>query len=144
MFSSDPHLLQAISSGSKGAGASPFVLGIQRAGIPVLNHIINAVILTSAASAGSACLFIGSRTLYSLAITSHAPKIFRTCNKQCVPYLCVLFTAALACLVYLSVSAGSADVFTWFLNLTTISSFIAWVSEIRFEVPAVPFLRQIS
>ena len=132
--SSDPRLLLAISSGSKDAGASPFVLGIQRAGIPVLNHIINAVILTSAASAGSACLFAGSRNLYSLAVTSQAPKIFRTCNKQGVPYVAVLFTAALACLVYLSVSAGSADVFTWFLNLTTISGFIAWVSHIEVEI----------
>ena len=34
------------------AAASPFVIGIQRAGIPVLNHIINAAILTSAWSAG--------------------------------------------------------------------------------------------
>lgn len=125
--SDDPDLLKAVSSGKTNAGASPFVLGIQRAGIPVLNHIINGVILTSAWSAGNSFLFAGSRSLYSLAITNQAPKIFRTCNKHGVPYVAVLFTAALACLVYLSVSAGSASVFTWFLNLTTISGFIAWV-----------------
>lgn len=123
----DPELLQAVSKGATNAGASPFVLGIQRAGIPALNHIINAVILTSAASAGNSFLFAGSRSLYSLAITGQAPKIFRTCNKQGVPYVAVLFSAALACLVYLSVSSGSATVFTWFLNLTTISGFIAWI-----------------
>lgn len=66
--------------------------------------------------------------LYSLALTDQAPKIFRTCNKRGVPYIAVLATAALACLVYLSVSAGSSAVFTWFLNLTTISGFIAWIA----------------
>ncbi|KAI9879874.1 MAG: hypothetical protein M1830_006726 [Pleopsidium flavum] len=125
--SDDPLLLQAVSTGKTNAGASPFVLGIQRAGIKGLNHVINAVILTSAWSAGNSFLFAGSRSLYSLAITGQAPKIFRTCNKQGVPYVAVLFSAALACLVYLSVSAGSAAVFTWFLNLTTISGFIAWI-----------------
>ena len=126
--SSDPELLQAVTSGKSNAGASPFVLAIQRAGIRGLNHVVNAVILTSAWSAGNSFLFAGSRMLYSLALTNQAPKIFRTCNKNGVPYIAVLGTAALACLVYLSVSAGSAAVFTWFLNLTTISGFIAWIA----------------
>ena len=126
--SADPSLLQAVSSGTSDAGASPFVLGIQRAGIPVLNHIINAVIVTSAASAANSFLFAGSRNLYSMAMTGQAPAIFQKCNKQGVPYYCVFVTAAFGCLSYLSVSAGSATVFTWFLNLTTISGFIAWIT----------------
>ena len=125
--SEDPSLLQAVNSGTADAGASPFVLGIQRAGIPVLNHIINAAILTSAASAGNSFLFAGSRNLYSLAVTGQAPAIFKTCNKQGVPYYGVLATAALGSLSYLSISAGSATVFTWFLNLATISGFIGWI-----------------
>lgn len=125
--SNDPLLLQAVSSGKTNAGASPFVLGIQRAGIKGLNQVINAVILTSAWSAANSFLFAGSRSLYSLAVTGQAPKIFRTCNKQGVPYIAVLFSAALACLVYLSVSSGSAAAFAWFLNIATISGFIAWI-----------------
>ena len=73
--SNDSDLLQAVSSGTSNAGASPFVLGIQRAGIPVLNHIINGVILTSAWSAGNSFLFAASRSLYSLALTGQAPKV---------------------------------------------------------------------
>ena len=116
-----------MKTGTTNAGASPFVIGIKRAGIPVLDSIINAVILTSAWSAGNSFLFAGSRSLYSLALTGQAPKLFRTCNKQGVPYLAVICTALLSCLVYLSVSAGSASVFTWFVNLTTISGYVAWV-----------------
>ncbi|KAL8733539.1 MAG: hypothetical protein Q9181_003538 [Wetmoreana brouardii] len=125
--SNDDLLLQGVNSGKTNAGASPFVIGIKRAGIQTLDHIINAVILTSAWSAGNSFLFAGSRSLYSLAMTGQAPKIFRTCNRHGVPYLCVAVTSLLACLVYLSVSSGSANVFQWFVNLTTISGYIAWI-----------------
>ncbi len=39
--SNDDLLLQAVNSGEKNAGASPFVVGIKRAGIQTLDHIIN-------------------------------------------------------------------------------------------------------
>jgi len=123
----DPELLSAVSSGNNTASASPFVLGIQRAGIRGLNHVINAVILTSAWSAGNAFLFAGSRSLYSLAITGQAPRIFKHCNKNGVPYPAVLLTFALGCLAYLNVSSGAATVFTWFSNIATISGYIAWI-----------------
>ncbi|KAF9464507.1 amino acid permease/ SLC12A domain-containing protein [Collybia nuda] len=125
--SDDPLLLAATSSGASDASASPYVLGAQRAGIKVLNHIINAVILTSAWSAGNSFLYAGSRSLYSLSVTGQAPKIFAKCNKQGVPYVAVLATFAIACLAYLNVSSGAAAVFTWFSNIATISGFIAWI-----------------
>lgn len=109
-------------SGNSDASASPFVVGIQLAGIPVLNHIVNAVILTSATSAANSFVYAASRNLYSLACVGQAPSIFKKCTKNGnVPIFAVGFTAALACLVYLSVSSGSAQAFNWFLNLTTIS-----------------------
>lgn len=37
----DPLLLQGVESGKGNAGASPFVIGIKRAGISTLDHIIN-------------------------------------------------------------------------------------------------------
>ncbi|OXT13833.1 hypothetical protein B9K06_26055, partial [Bacillus sp. OG2] len=48
----DPTLLEAIADGKSGAAASPFVIGIKNFGIKVLDHIINAAILTSAFSSG--------------------------------------------------------------------------------------------
>ena len=66
--SDDPNLVQAVTAGVQNAGASPFVLGIQNAGIPVLNHIINAAIVTSAASAANSFLYAASRNLYSLSV----------------------------------------------------------------------------
>ena len=124
--SNDKNLIQAVTDGVSNAGASPFVLGIQNAGIPVLNHIINAVIITSATSAANSFVYAASRNLYSLAISHQAPSVFRICNRRGVPWVAVCFSCLFACLVYLSVSQGSNTVFNWFLNLTTISGFIAW------------------
>ncbi|KAM3122590.1 hypothetical protein CJJ07_005087 [Candidozyma auris] len=112
---------------SSDASASPFVLGIQNAGIPVLNHIINAVVLISAASAGNSFFYAGSRTLYSLALKGLAPKVFTTVNRFGIPIYCVLITFCVGCLSYLNVSSSSAQVFTWFSNITTISGFISWI-----------------
>lgn len=80
----NPALLQAIATGAPGAASSPWVIAIQRAGIPALPSIINAVILTSAASAANACLYNGSRYLMSMAQAGFAPKIFLRCSKRYV------------------------------------------------------------
>ena len=124
--SNDADLLQAVSSGTKNAGASPFVIGIKRAGIQGLDHVINAVIITSAWSAANSFLYAGSRSLHSLAMTGQAPKIFTRCNNG-VPYVAVFATGALGSFAYLSISSGSATVFAWFLNLTTIGGYVAWI-----------------
>lgn len=119
-----------LMSGNGDASASPFVIGIKNAGIPVLNHIINAAILTSAWSSGNSFMFAGSRTLLSLAQAGQAPKIFKYCNRWGVPVYCVLATAAVALLAFMNVSSSSASVFTWFTNLSTVSGFIAWLCVI--------------
>ncbi|KAL2012400.1 hypothetical protein VTN00DRAFT_5118 [Thermoascus crustaceus] len=133
----DRDLLSGIENGGQGAGASPFVIGIQNAGIQGLNHVINAAILTSAWSSGNSWLFAGSRTLYSLACTGQAPRIFAICNRKGIPYVAVLFTFAIGCLSYLNVSNSGANVFYWFTNITTVGGFISWivilVSYLRFR-----------
>jgi amino acid transporter len=148
--SDDPQLL----SPSSNAAASPFVIGIQRAGIGGLNHAINAAVLTSAWSAGNvsnsssvsslllakpikAFLFSGSRVLYGMALNGDAPRLFGKTNKNGVPWVAVLATWSIGLLAYLNISSTGAQVFTWFSNISTISGFIAWivvmVTYIRFR-----------
>jgi len=121
--SDDPRLLSKDSN----ANASPWVIGIQRAGIGGLNHAINAAILTSAWSAGNAFLYSGSRVLYSMAANGQAPAIFAKTNRRGVPWPAVLVTWLFGCLAYLNVSQGGAQVFLWLMNLSTISGYIAWI-----------------
>jgi amino acid transporter len=112
----------------KGAAASPWVIAIYRAGIPVLPSIINAVILTSASSSANAFLYTGSRYLFGVAQNNQAPKIFLKCSKNGVPYWCVAITASISLLTFLSVSSGANEVFNWFVNLTTIAQLLTWCS----------------
>ncbi len=120
----DPQLL---GSSSDDASASPFVIGIQRAGIQGFGHAINAAILTSAWSAGSSFLYSGSRVLYSMSLSNQAPKIFSITNKRGIPYVAVIATWSVGLLAFLNVSNSGATLFNWFLNLSTISGFIAWI-----------------
>ena len=125
----DPNLLDAQASGAPGAAASPWVIAIRNAGIPVLDSIINVVILTSASSSGNAFLYVGSRYLYALAQNGQAPRFLLKCSKKGVPYYCVLCTAVIALLTYLSCGTGGAQaVFLWFQKLTTIASLFTWCS----------------
>ncbi|KAI9748025.1 MAG: hypothetical protein M1835_001909 [Candelina submexicana] len=127
----DDKLLAATSSDSsaKGAAASPWVIAIYRASIPVLPSIINAVILTSASSSANAFLYTGSRYLYALAQNKQAPQFLLKCSRTGVPYYCVGITASISLLTYLSCGKGGAtEVFQWFQNLTTIANLFTWMS----------------
>ncbi|KAJ5706563.1 hypothetical protein N7488_006364 [Penicillium malachiteum] len=125
--SQDERLLNAINSGKSGAGASPFVIAIENGGIKVLPSIINAVILTSALSAGNSFFYASTRILYSTALDGKAPRFLKY-ERFGVPYACVAVTAALSLLVYLNVSSSSADVFFWISNLSSVSTLIVWTS----------------
>ncbi|KAF7892336.1 uncharacterized protein EAF01_010416 [Botrytis porri] len=127
--SSDEHLLKAQDEGAAGAARSPWVIGIQNAGIPALPSIINAVILTSATSSANAFLYTGSRYLFALAQNKQAPRFLLRCSKAGVPYWAVLCTASISLITFLSVGSGGASkAFTWFQNLTTIASLFTWCS----------------
>ncbi|EGV62371.1 hypothetical protein CANTEDRAFT_99379 [Yamadazyma tenuis ATCC 10573] len=115
-------------NGSSDASASPFVIGIKNAGIPVLDSIINAAILTSAASSGNSFLYSSSRVLYSNAVKGIAPSIFMRVNRFGVPYFAVVTTSLFGCLAYLNASSTSANVFTWLSNIATISGFLSWTA----------------
>ncbi|KAF2867626.1 amino acid permease/ SLC12A domain-containing protein [Massariosphaeria phaeospora] len=123
--SNDPALT---NEDAKGGQSSPWVIACKNAGIPVLPHIINAVILTSATSSGNAFLYTGSRYLFGVAQNGQAPRFLLKCSKSGVPYYCVAITASISLITYMSVSTGANQVFLWFQNLTTIAQCFTWCS----------------
>lgn len=78
----ESRLLDAIRNNSPGGAASPWVIAIYRASVPVLPSIVNAVILTSATSSANAFLYTGSRYLYALAQNGQAPRFLLTCSRK--------------------------------------------------------------
>lgn len=106
--------------------ASPFVVAATNAGIKVVPSIINAIVITSAFSAGNSAMLAGTRTLYGLARQGRAPKIFTRVNRYHIPYLTVAFFSLFMCLGYMTLSASAATVFGWLLNLVSVGSLINW------------------
>jgi yeast amino acid transporter len=121
-------LVFANSSTINNAAASPFVVAVTIAGIPVLNHIINACILVFVFSAANSDLYIASRTLYGLASDGDAPAIFRRTDRRGVPIYALGMSTAFALLAYMNVSDDSKTVFGYFVNLTTIFGLLSWIS----------------
>lgn len=122
-----PYNTEGLTESSGTAATSPFVLAFNSAGIKVLPSIINAVVMTSAVSSGSACVFIASRTLYGLSEDGHAPKWLRKCNRFGTPYNAVGLTVLFSPLVYLSCGSSASTAFQWLVNLTTLAGLIGWL-----------------
>ncbi|KAF8420435.1 general amino acid permease AGP2 [Tirmania nivea] len=120
----DPTLKDALSTGKPGAAASPYVIAMNRLDISVLPHIVNALVLTAAFSAGNSYVFCASRSLYGLALEGKAPRVLTKCTKQGVPVYCVLVVLVIGLLSFLQVSNSAAVVLSWFVSLVTASQLI--------------------
>ncbi|KAJ7628771.1 amino acid permease/ SLC12A domain-containing protein [Roridomyces roridus] len=129
---SDPNLLQANNADTGTAAESPFVIIIQGAGIKVLPHIINAVILTSAFSSGNEFLYSSSRSLFMLAQQGQAPRILAKVLPNGVPIYSLIASTAVACLGYLacayfSLLSSLSKPPLPLLIPTTLGSLITWI-----------------
>jgi amino acid transporter len=97
---------------------------MNRLRIQVLPDIVNALVLTSAFSAGNSYCYCASRSLYGLALEGKAPRILTKCTKSGVPIYCVVIVLLLSLLSFLQVSNNAAVVLQWFVNLVTASQLI--------------------
>lgn len=131
----DEELAAAFRSGRPGAAASPYVVAMNRLQVQVLPHIVNAMVLASAFSAGNSYVYCASRSLFGLALEGKAPRILTKCTKQGVPIYCVMVVLAIALLSFLQVSNNAAVVLQWFVNLVTASQLI------NFSVMAFTFIK---
>ncbi|KAH8595201.1 amino acid permease/ SLC12A domain-containing protein [Bisporella sp. PMI_857] len=116
-----------LSSGSD-ASASPFVIAATLAGVPVIPHLMNAVLLFVVLSAANSNVYSGSRILMGMVKDGTAPNFMQKTTKQGVPYAAVLFTAAFGLLAYINLGNTGGIVFEWFLNISAVAGFIAWAS----------------
>jgi len=127
----DSPQLNAILSGTAGGSgtgaASAYVIAMQNLGISVLPHITNALIVTSIFSAGNSYVYAASRTLYTLALDGHAPKVLRKCTKSGIPIWCFCITMLFPFLSLLQLGSGSAQVITWLANLTEAAQMIDYI-----------------
>ncbi|WP_027409147.1 amino acid permease [Anoxybacteroides tepidamans] len=116
---------------------SPFTLAFDKAGIAFAASVMNAVILTAVLSAGNSGMYASTRMLWDLAREGKAPKFLAKLNRRGVPVNALIVTASLGTLAFLASLFGDGTVYTWLLNASGMSGFIAWlgiaISHYRFR-----------
>ncbi|KAK3333713.1 amino-acid permease inda1 [Cercophora scortea] len=140
--SDDDRLLSGTSGAD--AKASPFVIAIQNAGIPVLPSIFNAVICIAVISVANSCTFGSTRTMQALAERGMAPRFLAYVDKAGRPLWCIVIQIAFGFLAFLGEVPGDVDgtptsqeIFNWLLSISGLSYFFVWGSicatHIRFR-----------
>jgi len=116
---------------------SPFTLVFQKAGVAFAASVMNAIILTAVLSAGNSGMYASTRMLWNLAMEGSAPKFLAKLDKRGVPVNSLIVTALVGCLAFLASLFGDGVVYTWLLNASGMTGFIAWlgiaVSHYRFR-----------
>lgn len=116
------------TKGTSTAAASPFVIAVQIAGIPVFPDVVNGCLLVFVISAANSDIYIGSRTLFGLARDGQAPRIFRETSEKGVPLYGVVFTSLFAALAYMNAAESSSQVFAYLVSLVTVFGTLNWIS----------------
>lgn len=114
----DPKYLK-LTDDTSNAASSPYVVAMQNLNILVLPHIVNALILTSAFSAGNSYTYCSSRTLYALSVKGFVPGIFKKCTKSGVPVYCVAVSVCFSLLSLMQLGSSGAKVLEYMVNLCT-------------------------
>ncbi|KAJ5381995.1 uncharacterized protein N7496_004423 [Penicillium cataractarum] len=112
---------------TKSTSTSPFTIVFVEAGSAAAGSFINAVIFTSAISASNHALFVGSRLLYTLAISGHAPRFLGHINRFQVPWVAVLGTLVISALCFGASYIGQGQLWVWLQNIVGVSNQISWV-----------------
>ncbi|GAA6052158.1 hypothetical protein JCM3770_001246 [Rhodotorula araucariae] len=118
---------ERLINGGSDAAASPWVIGIQRAGISALPSIINAVILIAAFSAGNSDLYAASRTIYGLACDGQAPRIFARCTSNGLPIWALAATALFGVLAYMNCGTTGEQAFNYLVAISSVTGLINWL-----------------
>lgn len=116
---------------------SPFTIVFEKAGLAFAASVMNAVILTAVLSAGNSGMYASTRILWVLAKEGKAPKVFGKLNRRGIPVYALLATTAVGMAAFLASFFGDGVVYTWLLNASGMSGFIAWlgiaISHYRFR-----------
>ncbi|CAH2354614.1 general amino acid permease Agp2p [[Candida] railenensis] len=131
----DPKFI-ALSADSSNAASSPYVVAMENLGIKALPDIVNALVLTSAFSAGNSYTYCSSRALYGLAERGFAPPFFKYLTKNGVPLYCVGVSIAFSMLSLMQLGSSGATVLNYMVSLCTGSQLLNYgfmcITYIRF------------
>ena len=136
---------------------SPFVITFEKLGIAGAADIINIVVITAVLSSCNSGIFSSGRMLYNLSLQGNAPSCFQRLNRHRLPWIGILFSAAVLLFsvlmnyimpaqvfVYVTSVGSFGALFTWFVILRTQQKFRAALSPeekklLTYKMPFAPY-----
>lgn len=97
-------------------GESPYVSAFKVMGLPFVDHLMNAVVLTAVLSCLNSGLYTASRMLFVLAARREAPVALITVNRRGVPIWAILFSTVVGFLCVIAAAIAPDTVFLFLLN----------------------------
>lgn len=122
--STNPNLINASTNN---VALSPFTMVFSQAGLKFAGSVVNLVIITAVLSACNASMYTASRTLWYLSKEGQAPKYLSKVSPAGVPIPALLVTFLFGMLTLLTWFWHEGVIFTWLVNVSALSGFIAWV-----------------
>jgi arginine/ornithine permease len=110
-----------------GVGESPFILAIEKMGIPYAADIMNFVIITALLSVANSGLYAATRMLYALSNNGMAPKLLGKITKRGVPLWALIISFSIAGLSLLTSVYAADTVYMWILSIAGTTAVIAWM-----------------
>ncbi|PWY96170.1 AAT family amino acid transporter [Aspergillus sclerotioniger CBS 115572] len=124
-----PYTSPELLGTSGSVAASPFVIALQNAKIPVLPSLLNAVILLGVCSNAAEAMYVASRILTALSSMGMVWPIFGRIDTRGRPYISLLVTGICSTLfTYINCSGTGAQIFTWFSSISSTVFFLAWLT----------------
>lgn len=105
---------------------SPFTLIFNHYFSTYAADIVNFIILIAVLSAANASMYSSTRVLWYLGRSGQAPKVFSRLNPYAIPIVALLTSALVGSLVFLSSFISNGVLFSYLIQLSTLSGFIAW------------------
>ncbi|CAK9437589.1 uncharacterized protein LODBEIA_P19670 [Lodderomyces beijingensis] len=107
--------------------ASPYVLAAELNGVRVIPHIMNAVILISVTSVGTAAMYSSPRLMQSLAEQGLAPKWMNYIDRQGRPLTCLIVVVISSFFGFIAAYDKEETVFMWLMSISGISFVVCWL-----------------
>ena len=121
---------------------SPFTIIFSHYFSKYAADVVNFVILTAVLSAANASMYSSTRILWYLGSSGQAPKIFSKLNPYAIPIVALISSALVGSLVFLSSFIGNGTLFSYLIQISSLSGFIAWfgiaLSHYKFRKDYLP------
>jgi len=105
---------------------SPYTLIFSKYFSTYAADFVNFIILIAVLSAANASMYSSTRVLWYLGSSGQAPKVFSKLNPYAIPVVALICSALVGSLVFLSSFVGNGVLFSYLVQISSLSGFIAW------------------